>query len=259
MDLSPFLEFARQTAWEAGRLTLATFETAHDTEYKADSSPVTVADRAAEQFIRHRIESAFPGHAILGEEFGDSAEAPSSHRWIIDPIDGTKSFICGVPIYAVLLALEIEGEAVVGVAHFPALDEMISAASGQGCFRNGRACRVSQKAPLSKAILAHADTSSFARQGAARGAAWDRLRAATYYNAGWCDAYGYALVATGRVEIMLDPVMNLWDCAPLLPIVREAGGYFGDWQGNERIDAGEALATNARLRDEVLALLNKAG
>ncbi len=256
MDLSRFLDFARQTAWEAGRLTLATFQTSHDTEYKEDASPVTIADRAAEQFIRRKIETTFPEHAILGEEFGTSQASGASHRWIIDPIDGTKSFICGVPIYAVLLALEIEGEATVGVAHFPALDEMVSAASGLGCSRNGRACRVSQKAPLSKAILAHADTSSFARQGAERGAAWDRLRAATYYNAGWCDAYGYALVATGRIEVMLDPIMNIWDCAPLLPILREAGGYFGDWKGNERIDGGEALATNALLKDEVLSRLN---
>jgi len=256
MDLSLFLDFARQTAWEAGRLTLATFQTSHDTEYKADDSPVTIADRAAEEFIRRRIEATFPDHAILGEEFGGSASASgASHRWIIDPIDGTKSFICGVPIYAVLLALEIEGEAAVGIAHFPALDEMVSAATGLGCSRNGRACRVSQKAPLSRAILAHADTSAFARQG--KGEAWDRLRQATYYNAGWCDAYGYALVATGRIEVMLDPIMNIWDCAPLLPILREAGGYFGDWQGNERIDAGEALATNAVLRDEVLRLLAK--
>ena len=217
---------------------------------------MTIADRAAEQFIRRQIETTFPGHAILGEEFGTSQHSGASHRWIIDPIDGTKSFICGVPIYAVLMALEIEGEASVGVAHFPALDEMVSAATGLGCSRNGRACRVSQKAPLAKAIVAHADTSSFSRQGEERGAAWDRLRAATYYNAGWCDAYGYALVATGRIEVMLDPIMNIWDCAPLLPIVREAGGYFGDWQGNERIDAGEALATNALLKDEVLALLN---
>ena len=253
-DLSRYLDFARQTAWEAGRLTLATFQTSHETEYKEDSSPVTIADRAAEEFIRQKIAATYPDHAILGEEYGE-ASSGASHRWIIDPIDGTKSFICGVPIYAVLLALEIDGESVAGVAHFPALDEMIAAAQGLGCSRNGRACRVSSKSPLSKAIIAHADTSSFARQGAAKGAAWDRLRQATYYNAGWCDAYGYALVATGRIEVMLDPIMNIWDCAPLLPIIREAGGYFGDWQGRERIDGGEAVATNAALRDEVLALL----
>jgi myo-inositol-1(or 4)-monophosphatase len=248
------LDFARETAWEAGRLTLATFQTAHGTEFKEDDSPVTVADRAAETFIRRRLAETYPDHAVLGEEFGASASSSSSHRWIIDPIDGTKSFVCGVPIYGVLLALEIDGVPAVGVAHFPALDEMISAASGLGCSRNGRACRVSATADLSRAVVAHADTASFARQG--KGAAWDRLQQATWYRAGWCDAYGYALVATGRADVMLDPIMNVWDCAPLLPILREAGGYFGDWNGRERIDGGEALATNAALRDAVLALLS---
>ncbi len=250
--LPDLLDFARQTARQAGGVTLEYFQREFDTEFKADDSPVTIADRKAEELIRQRIQDAYPNHGILGEEYGETNPG-ASHRWVIDPIDGTKSFVCGVPLYAVLIGLEIEGECCVGAAYFPGLDDMVSAGAGLGCDWNGRACRVSEQNALSRAIIAHADTASFANHGKEQ--AWRRLQAASYYNAGWCDAYGYALVATGRVEAMLDPIMNIWDCAPFLPILREAGGFFGDWQGNERIDANEALGTNAALREPILELI----
>ena len=141
-----------------------------------------------------------------------------------------------------------------GCAYFPALDEMVSGATGVGAFWNGEPCRVSQTDQLDRAVCAHIDTAYIDRSG--KGDAWKRLQHAVYYNAGWCDAYGYLLVATGRVDVMLDPVMALWDCGPFPPILKEAGGYFGDWKGNEgKIDAGEALATNAILKDEVVKVL----
>lgn len=251
-SLPDLLNFARQTAFEAGRLTLGYFQTGVKPDFKADDSPVTVADKKAEELIRARIETAYPAHAILGEEFGET-RAGASHRWIVDPIDGTKSFMCGVPIYGVLIGLEIEGECRAGVAYFPALDEMISAATGLGCDLNGRACRVSEQADLSRAVMSHADTSAYAKHGKAE--PWKRLQNAVYYNAGWCDAYGYLLVASGRIEIMSDPVMNIWDCAPFLPILREAGGYFGDWSGNEGIAAGESLGTSQQLLAQVLKVV----
>lgn len=249
-----FLRFAESTAREAGALTLEYFLTdGARAEFKCDDTPVTIADRKAEELIRRRIGETFPDHQIVGEEYGVS-EGTSDYRWIIDPIDGTKSFVHGVPLYAVLIALEIKGRVEVGCAYFPALDEIISAATGLGAHWNGKPCRVSDVSDPSRAVCAHIDTASFAKAG--KGAAWDRLQKAVYYNAGWCDAYGYLLVATGRAEIILDPVMALWDCGPFPPIFREAGGYFGDWSGNEgRIDGGEALATNAALREEVIALL----
>jgi len=255
-ELSDTLRFAESTAREAGRLTLEYFLTDRKgTEYKEDDSPVTVADRRAEELVRARIAESFPGDRITGEEFGSGEEAdPSPRRWLIDPIDGTKSFVHGVPLYSVLLALEIDDRVVLGCAYFPALDEMISAADGCGAWWNGNPARVSATDRLDRAVCAHIDTASFARAG--KGEAWDRLQAATYYNAGWCDAYAYLLVATGRAEIALDPVMAEWDCGPFPPIFREAGGYFGDWSGNEgRIDGREALATNAALKDSVLSLL----
>lgn len=252
--LADFLNFAEDTARAAGALTLEYFQTdAARPEFKADDTPVTVADRRAEELIRQRIAEAWPGHEIVGEEFGASS-GDSDHRWIIDPIDGTKSFTHGVPLYGVLIALEIRGRVEVGCAHFPALDETVSAASGMGARWNGKACRVSEVAQLDRAVCAHIDTAYFGKNG--KGAPWERLQRSVYYNAGWCDAYGYLLVATGRAEIMLDPVMAVWDCGPFPVILREAGGYFGDWSGNEGcIDAGEALATNAALREEVVRIL----
>lgn len=252
--LADFLSFAETTAREAGALTLEYFLTdGARAEFKSDDTPVTIADRKAEELIRSRIAETYPDHQIVGEEYG-ATEGASDYRWIIDPIDGTKSFVHGVPLYAVLIALEIKGEMEVGCAYFPALDEIISAATGLGAHWNGKPCRVSDVASIDRAVCAHIDTAYFGKNG--KGEAWERLQKAVYYNAGWCDAYGYLLVATGRAEIMLDPVMAVWDCGPFPPIFKEAGGYFGDWSGNEgRIDGGEALATNAVLRDEVVAIL----
>jgi myo-inositol-1(or 4)-monophosphatase len=251
--LRRYLDFATETARQAGRLTLEYFRTGVRPEHKADDSPVTIADREAEQLIRARIEKAFPDHAIVGEEFGGDERASASHRWFIDPIDGTRAFVRGVPLYAILLGLEIEGRCEVGVAYFPALDEMIAAATGEGCRWNGRRAHVSSVPTIGRGIVTHGNAAAFERHG--RGDAWTRLQRAAGFCAGWADAYAYLLVATGRAEVGMDPIMSAWDCAPFPAILREAGGYFGDWDGNETIHAGEALATTQALLDEVLALI----
>jgi myo-inositol-1(or 4)-monophosphatase len=253
-SLRSYLDFAIETAWEAGQLTLGYFQTDLQPDFKTDDSPVTIADRKAEELIRSRIEALYPHHAIIGEEFGGLEDSAGfSHRWVVDPIDGTRSFIRGVPFYAVLIGLEIEGRAQVGVAHFPAMGEMIAAARGEGCRWNGRPARVSPVKKLKDGVAVHADAASFARYG--RAAAWERVEQVAGYRAGWCDAYGYLLVATGRAELMLDPVMNPWDCGAFIPILEEAGGYFGDWQGNPTIYAGEAMGTTQTLLPEILQLL----
>lgn len=252
-SLQNFLEFATETAYLAGRLTLGYFNVGVRPDFKGDDSPVTAADRGAEELIRRRIEERYPGHAIVGEEMGAAEAAGAAFRWFIDPIDGTKAFIRGVPLYGVLLALEVEGQVDVGVAYFPALDEMVYAARGLGCWWNGRRARVSNATSLARAYVTCGDVGGFVAYG--RAAAWERIARACYVRAGWGDAYGYALVATGRAEIMLDPVMSVWDCAPFPPILAEAGGYFGDWQGNPTIYAGEAMATTQALLPEVLALI----
>jgi myo-inositol-1(or 4)-monophosphatase len=252
-SLNSYLDFATETAYLAGRLTLGYFRAGVRPDMKPDDSPVTIADRQAEELIRARIEAAYPSHAIVGEEFGAKETAGASHRWFVDPIDGTKAFVRGVPLYGILLGQEIEGTVEVGVAYFPALDEMVYAASGLGCWWNGRRARVSEVSRLDRAYLTCSDVGSFAKYG--RGEAYQRLVAATYHRVGWGDAYGYSLVATGRADIMMDPAMHVWDCGPFPPILKEAGGYFGDWQGNPTIYANEAIGTTAALLPAVLALI----
>ena len=252
-SLRNYLDFLVETAYLAGRKTLAHFQTGVQADFKADRTPVTLADRAAEELIRQRIEARFPGHAIIGEEFGSSESQGATHRWIVDPIDGTKSFMRGIPLYAVLLGLEIDGQVAAGVAYFPAMDEMLAAADGLGCWWNGRPAHVSSVPSLDQAWVTSTDPLSFDTTG--KRAAWERLKQAAYHRGGWGDAYGYLLVATGRAEVMLDPIMEVWDCGPFPPILREAGGYFGDWKGNPTIHAREALATSQALLPEVLAVL----
>lgn len=247
------MDFAAETVYLAGRLTLGYFGTGVRPDYKADESPVTVADRLAEEFIRTRIEQRYPAHAIVGEEYGAKETEGASVRWFVDPIDGTRSFIRGVPLYGVLLGVEIEGVPAVGAAYYPATDELLAAATGAGCYWNGRRARVSDVADLGRAYISCSDFGNFEVYGKLD--AWMRLVRRTYTRVGWSDAYGYLLVATGRLEAMLDPVMNPWDCGPFVTILQEAGGYFGDWHGNPTLHAGEGLATNAALRDAILKLL----
>lgn len=254
--LRAYLDFAVETAYLAGRLTLGYYQTDVQTDLKTDQSPVTIADWQVEELIRSRIEKRYPQHAIVGEEYGTKESEGADHRWFIDPIDGTKSFVRGVPLYAVLIGLEIEGKVQVGAAYYPALDEMLAAASGEGCWWNGRRARVSGVSSLEEATVTFSDVANFRRYG--HSAAWERIKQATYYRAGWGDAYGHLLVATGRVEVMLDPIMSAWDCGPFPPILKEAGGYFGDWQGNSTIYGGVALSTTQVLLPQVLELLQGA-
>ncbi|MFH1524834.1 MAG: inositol monophosphatase family protein [Chloroflexota bacterium] len=254
MNLQTYLDFLTNLAYRAGRITLGYFNTGLRPDFKPDDTPVTAADRAAEEFIRGEIEKAYPTHAILGEEFGESeGTSESSHRWIIDPIDGTKSFMRGVPLFGVLIGLEIEGEVRVGAAYYPALDEMLCAADGLGCWWNGRRAQVSDIANMGQAYICYSNTRNMERCG--RSEAWERLNQAAFASRGWSDAYGYLLVATGRSEVMLDPIMNIWDCGPFPPIFREAGGYYGDWQGNPGHTYNEALACNQKIFPEVIRMI----
>lgn len=255
-SMRSYLDFAIETAFLAGRLTVGYYQTGVQPDFKADDSPVTVADKKAEELIRARIEKTYPTHEILGEEFGQKdAFQHASHRWVVDPIDGTKAFTRGIPLYSVLIGLEIEGKVQVGAAYFPALDEMVAAATGEGCWWNGRRTRVSGVSDLARAYVAFSDPRLFDQYN--RRADWERIKDATYHRGGWGDAYGYALIATGRAELMLDPIMDAWDCGPFPPILEEAGGYFGDWKGNRTIWGREALGTTNLLLPQVLKLIEK--
>jgi len=251
-DLERFLDVALEAAFRAGRHTLAHFQTGVAEERKGDDSPVTVADREAELLIRELLTDAFPDHGVVGEEYGTSRPG-ASHQWYVDPIDGTKSFIRGVPLYAVLIGLEIEGRVEVGVAHFPALGDTLAAASGLGTRWNGRRAWVRATPSLAEAFVGFTDAASFERYG--RASAWAEIQRRVAYRPGWSDAYGHALVASGRLDAMLDPIMNAWDCGPFPVLLREAGGRFGSWDGEETIHAGEAVSASAAVWDALAPLL----
>ncbi|MBT8396180.1 MAG: inositol monophosphatase family protein [Gemmatimonadetes bacterium] len=251
-ELADLLQNALQWAREAGAVTLRHFGTALDSETKGDGTPVTVADRAAETLLRERIGAEYPHHGILGEEFGETNPG-ASVRWIVDPIDGTRSFVRGVPIYGVLIGIDVEGVPMVGVAHFPALRETVGAALGHGCDWNGRPARVSRIRNLPDAAALTTDPAELLKSPVAPG--WEELVEGCSLARTWGDCYGHVLVATGRAEIMIDPVLSPWDAAPFVPILEEAGGRFTDLAGNARLDGGSGISTNGLLHDRVLALL----
>lgn len=244
------LAFALEAATKAGRATLAYFQTGVQVDSKEDDSPVTVADREAERLLRTEIARRYPEDAILGEEEGSSGEGDD--RWVIDPIDGTKSFISGVPLFATLLSYERAGQPVIGVCYLPALNEMIYAEAGQGAYWNGRPCRVSSHATLTGCTLSSAGYLGIERRGIMEGFMKAAERAATTRT--WCDAYGHALVATGRVEAMIDPSIKRWDVSAMGVIVREAGGTFTDLHGC--LDLGDsAISSNGLVHAELLRSL----
>jgi len=233
----------------AGELTLRWFRSSTlEIDRKGDGTPVTEADRAAERFLREAIAAQHPDDTIVGEE-EETHTGTSRQTWIIDPIDGTKAFTHGVALYTNLLAINDAHGPAVGVINMPALGETVYAGRGLGCFFNGEPARVSSHDSLTKA---HISTSSF---GNWRDDQLLRLRAAHANLRTWGDGYGYALVATGRVEAMVDAEVALWDVAPMPIILREAGGRFTNWDGTEDPAGGSGLATNGHLHDELLASL----
>lgn len=247
---------AEELARLTGNVALQHYRSALDVERKADGSPVTAADRAAEQAARAWVRERFPDDGVLGEEFGEE-RAGARRRWIIDPIDGTKSFVRGVPLWGSLVAL-CEGDVVLaGAAFLPAVDELVVAAPGAGCWWNGRRCSVSLVSELSSATALTTDERF--RHHAQRRAAWERLGGRVGVSRSWGDCFGYLLVATGRAEIMCDPELSPWDAAALQPIIAEAGGVFTDWSGCPTAFGGSAIATNRVLADEARTLLADEG
>lgn len=248
--MSPRLAFALDAAVQAGRSTLAHFQNGVVHDLKSDDTPVTVADKNAERMLRDLIEKNYPGEAILGEEEGMSGQGDD--RWVIDPIDGTKSFICGVPLYATLLSYEKNGEPEIGVCYFPAMDDLIYAERGQGAFWNGRPTSVSTKQSLKGAVIASSGYLGLTRRGLMD--AYVKMAEQSMAARTWCDAYGHALVATGRVDLMIDSLVSRWDISAMAVIVREAGGRFTDLQGSEEL-GDNALSSNGLLHEMLLEAL----
>ena len=236
-------------AREAGESTLRWFRTTDlAVEQKRDGTPVTAADRAAESLVRRRIREAHPDDGVLGEEEAETL-GTSGRRWIVDPIDGTKAFTRGVPLYTTLLAVEDEHGVAAGAIVVPALGEAVWAGRGLGCFADGRPCHVSDVSTLPEAYLT---TSSYSH--------WPEDALLAVRRSGmpmrtWGDGYGYLLVATGRMEVMVDTEVAPYDVAAMPVILPEAGGRFTDLEGRDGYAGGSGVATNGILHDEVLALL----
>lgn len=241
--VADLLTFAREVVTAAGELTQSYFRSA-DLEViaKEDGSPVTAADQGAERLIRDAIAAQFPNDAILGEEYG-ATEAASGRQWVIDPIDGTKAFAAGVPLYSNLLAVIDDGVPVLGVLNLPALGEMFSAVIGHGATCNGDTIRVSDKQSLQGSYVMTSSVRYWPEP------FLQRVLDEEIILRTWGDAYGYAMVATGRAEAMIDPRANLWDVAPIGVILSEAGGVFTDLQGNAQVTAGNGIGTNGVLHD----------
>jgi len=264
LEIEARLAFANQIAKAAGRRTLKYFQSnLYDVQKKEDGSPLTIADQDAERYLRNKIQESYPADSIVGEEF-ESVEGNSPYRWILDPIDGTKSFISGVPLYGTMVAVEkVAAEAttrksVIGSVYFPGLDVGVYAAEGLGAwsFHQDKPvvkAQVSKKSRLSDSVLTTSSVDSFGAQGV--GDLYRELANRVYFCRTWGDVYGYFLVATGRVEVMIDPELKIWDAAAAQPIIEEAGGKFTDWQGDERIDSGNAVGSNGLIHAKVLEIL----
>jgi len=236
----------------AGEIALRSYKSSLVIEAKADGSPVTIADRNAEQAARAWIAKNHPDDGILGEELGVT-RPDARRRWIVDPIDGTKTFVRGVPLWGTLVALCEGDEVLAGAAYFPAIGEMLSAARGGGCWWNGARSRVSPVASVREATVLTTDE-RFAGDGAHL-AGWRNLAGNAAVSRSWGDCYGYLLVATGRAEVMVDGIVSPWDAAALMPIVEEAGGVFTDWKGTRTAFGGSAVATNQGVAVESRLLL----
>lgn len=245
-------ELAVQAARQAGQLALHYYDGSFTVEHKADLSPVTVADREAEQLLRKVLLGAFPTDGFLGEEFGDTPGS-SGFRWIIDPIDGTRSFVRGIPLWATLVGLEYRDEPIAGVAEVPALGHTYRALRGDGAYRNERRIHVSDIGELSQALVFYSSLSWFIKGG--RQEAFLELVRRTDRTRGYGDFYGFVLVAQGSGELMVEHGVHAWDVAAIQPIVEEAGGRFSNWSGQATIHSPDVIISNGKLHDAALAIL----
>ena len=244
------VKIATELAAEAGEMTLRYFRSGSlDVDLKGDGTPVTAADRAVEQMIRERLATLYPDDTVVGEEHDDTT-GTSGRTWIIDPIDGTQSFVSGVPLYATLVAVVDEHGPAVGVTNIPALGGIVAAGRGLGCTYNGSPTKVSSESNLGTATITCSGIDYMPAEATAALAA----SGASFRT--WGDGYGYVLVATGRVAAMVDaPGLSIWDVAPMNVIIPEAGGTITSWSGEPLPQGGSTIASNGQMHDELQAIL----
>jgi histidinol-phosphatase len=246
---------AVEAARQAGRLALGYFDSALNVEWKRDLSPVTVADREAESLLRSRLLGAFPQDGFLGEESGDTP-GTSGYRWIIDPVDGTRSFVRGIPVWGTLVGLEYQGEQILGVAEVPAMGLTYRALRGNGAYRGDRRIHVSDIAELEQSQMFYSTLGWFIKAGCRD--TFLELTVRTQRQRGFGDFYGFMLVAQGSGELMVEYGVHIWDVAAVRPIIEEAGGRFTNWDGGVDLNKPDVLVSNGKLHDVALAILRGA-
>jgi myo-inositol-1(or 4)-monophosphatase len=255
MDVAALVPFVRELMDESGALIRRYFRSPGlVVDVKDDATPVTDADRGAEELLRKRILARFPDHGIMAEEFGHE-RLDAEYVWVLDPIDGTKSFVSGVPLFGTLIGLLHRGEPVLGAIHQPIHGELVIGDNATTTL-NGTRVRVRPTSRLADAVVLASDTTTAARFQDAAG--WERLVASARWVRTWGDCYGYLLVATGQADVMTDPIMSPWDLLPLIPVIRGAGGVITDWQGNDAVHGSSSIAAGPLLHPDVIACLNGA-
>jgi myo-inositol-1(or 4)-monophosphatase len=253
LNLEQINQQAMVFARKAGDHTLTYFRNKVSVEFKGDQSPVTVADREAEMILRQCIQEAYPDHGIIGEEYG-THQPEARVTWVLDPIDGTQSFIHGIPLYTTLIGIIVDQQPVIGIIYAPAMNEMVDAIKGMGARLNDAQIQVSKVETLADATVLTTDIRNVARYGFKN--VHDTLVDQCKVHRTWGDAYGHLMVACGRADIMVDPILNLWDAVPLMTILPEAGGVFIDKKGNETEFAGHGISTNRRLKPQLTAMFD---
>jgi myo-inositol-1(or 4)-monophosphatase len=252
-DLTEYEQFMRKLCAAAAEVIRPQFRNpALPIESKPDDTPVTLADRRAEERMRELIEATYPAHGIIGEEYG-SVREDAELCWVLDPIDGTKSFAAGCPLFGTLVCLLFQGKPVLGAINQPILGQLMIG-DGERTLLNDQPVRLRPCARLGAATLLSTDLREVSRY--QDGAAFEKLLAGVKMVRTWGDCYGYLLLASGYADIMLDAVMAKWDLLSLVPIVRGAGGVITDWQGKDPESGTSIVAAAAELHAEVIALLN---
>ncbi len=251
-DIKEFKLFAKHLAEISGNIIKNYFRTQIKIDSKADDSPVTIADKKAEETMREEIMKQFPDHGILGEEFGEH-NSSSNYKWILDPIDGTKSFICGTVTFGTLIALVKDGEPILGVINQPILKEFLLG-DNNSAELNDQKVKVRQCKDLSDAVLLTTDYLDIKKY--QNGNKFDELTGKVKLYRNWGDCFGYYLLATGFADIMVDPIMNIWDTIALIPVIKGAGGVITDYQGNDAVKGDSVIAASPGIHKKVIQILN---
>jgi histidinol-phosphatase len=253
IELSNILTVARKAAVAGGKCALKYFRTDQNVVYKVDRSPVTRADRESERIIRNVIVRAFPGHQLCGEEYGWDHNMRSAFKWWIDPVDGTRQFIRGIPLWGTLVAFEADGKVVAGVIYHPVLDLCLWAGKGLGCYANGKRVHVSRIPDLKGGTLTYGGLRLFKPVTARK---LMRIAGRCCDDRGFGDCYAHTLIITGQAEAMVDPLVKPYDVAAIKVCVEEAGGCFTDMDGNPSIYSGHAVSSNGHVHKQILSVLH---